>query len=178
MVVKDNQPTLKADLETLFARSPGPGQDLRRARQITKGHGRLEKRTLSASIDLNDYLDWPAVGQALCLTRQVTSLKTGETSIEVSYGLISLAPEQLDLDQVLIRWREHWSIENKLHWVRDAQMGEDASRVRSGNLPQAMAAMRNGVISLIKLLRYSSIKNARRHFALNLPLALSAVSDP
>lgn len=177
MVVKDNQPTLKTDLETLFAHPPGPGQDLRQVQQVNKGHGRLEKRTLSASVDLNDYLDWPKVGQALRLEREVTNLKTGETTIEFSYGLISLTPDQLDLNKVLIRWREHWGIENKLHWVRDVQMGEDASRVRTGNIPQSLAAMRNGAISLLKLLGYPSVKNARRHFALDLHRALSTVCD-
>ncbi|MBN1309947.1 MAG: transposase [Anaerolineae bacterium] len=69
--------------------------------------------------------------------------------------VFSLAPNQIELDTILVRWREHWGIENKLHWIRDAQMGEDASRVRSAS------------ISLIKALGFSSIKAAYRHFALD-----------
>ncbi len=61
MVVKDNQPRLLADLQTLFNRPPGPGQDLRTVCQVSKGHGRLERRTLSASVDLHGYVDWPGV---------------------------------------------------------------------------------------------------------------------
>lgn len=77
MVVKDNQETLKDDLEKLFAHPPGPGQDWHVAEQITKGHGRIEKRRLSASVDLNDYLDWPHVVQVLCLEREFFYPKTG-----------------------------------------------------------------------------------------------------
>jgi len=69
--VKDNQPTLLADLETLFRQSPGPGQDLRTVQQVTKAHGRIEVRTLSATTDLKDYLNWPGVEQGLRLERRV-----------------------------------------------------------------------------------------------------------
>jgi len=63
MVVKENQPGLLADVRTLFNRPPGPEQDLRTVRQVSKGHGRLEIRTLSASVDLNGYVQWPGVHQ-------------------------------------------------------------------------------------------------------------------
>jgi hypothetical protein len=65
MVIKDNQRALHSDLETLFGWRPGPGRDLRHFQSVSKGHGRVETRTLYASIDLNDYLDWASVGQAL-----------------------------------------------------------------------------------------------------------------
>ena len=178
MIVKENQPTLYMALETLFAHPPGPEQDLRQVQTVNKGHGRIEKRTLSASVDLNEYLDWPGLGQALCLKREFTNLKSGETITEGDYGLISLTPDQIDLNVILARWREHWGIENKLHWVRDAQMGEDASRVRSASIPQTMAAFRNAAVSLIKALGFSSVKAARRHFALDWHHACLAVCDP
>jgi hypothetical protein len=175
MVVKDNQPILRADLVTLFARPPGPAQDLRGVQQVNKGRGRIEVRTLLASVDLNDYLDWPGLAQSLCLERKVHYLKSGQTTLERVYGLTSLAPDQLDLHKLLIRWRGHWGIENKLHWVRDVQMGEDACRVRTASAPQALAAFRNSTISLVKLLGYPSVKNARRRFALDLHHALMVV---
>ena len=61
MTVKENQPGLYADLELLFNRQPGPDQDLRQTVQNSKGHGRLETRTLLASTDLNHYLLWPGL---------------------------------------------------------------------------------------------------------------------
>src|ERR1700730_6182531 len=104
MTVKQNQPTLYADLDLLFSRAPGPQQDLRHVEQTSKGHGRLETRTLWASADVKGYLDWPAVEQGLCLERQVITLSTGEITTERVYGLINLTPDQLDLSKVLQRW--------------------------------------------------------------------------
>jgi hypothetical protein len=175
MVVKDNQPRLLADLETLFTRPPGPAQDLRTVQQVTKAHGRLETRTLSASVDLKGYLDWPGVEQGLRLERRVYYLASGKQFCEVDYALISLPPDQIDLQTILTRWREHWHIENKLHWVRDVVMGEDASRVRHDSAPQVLAALRNAVITLVKLFGFDSLTQARRHYALNFHEAASVV---
>ena len=178
MVVKDNQPALREAIALLFARHPGPGDDLRMTRQVNKGHGRIETRTLWASVDLNAYLDWPGVAQAPCLERVFVYPSQNKTLSEREYGITSLRPDQIDLDTLLTRWREHWGIENKDHWVRDVIMGEDASRVRTGTLPQLLAAFRSAVISLIKMLRFSSVKAARRHFALDLHQALACVCNP
>jgi hypothetical protein len=175
MTVKDNQPRLLADLTTFFSRPPGPGQDMRQVSQTNKAHGRLEVRTLSASADVQPYLDWPGAQQALCLQRRVIHLSTGEISTECVYGLTSLAPDQLDLAILLQRWRDHWSIENREHWVRDTILAEDACRVHTAELPHVLACLRNAVISLIHLLGLSSVKDARRHFALHLDQALSFV---
>lgn len=178
MVVDDNQPTLKADVARLFDLPPGPGQDLRVMQQVSKGHGRVETRILSASSDLQGYVDWPGVAPGLRLERRVYFPATGQSTTEIEYGVVSLAPDQIDLPTVLERWRGHWSIENQLHWSRDVVMGEDASRVRSGHAPQALAALRNAVISLVKRLGHASLTEARRHYALNLHDALSIIGVP
>jgi len=175
MVIDDNQPTLKADIALLFDRPPGPGQDLRVVQHLSKGHGRLEKRTLSASVDLKGYIDWPGHEQVLRLERQVYIPAKRTTTIEVEYGVLSLAPDQIALPTILKRWRGHWSIENQLHWSRDVVMGEDASRVRSGQAPQTFAALRNAAISLVNCLGLPSLSAARRHFALNFHEALSVI---
>ncbi len=61
-------------------------------------------------------------------------------------------------------WRGHWSIENRLHYVRDVSMGEDRCQAHTGNLPQAMAALRNSIITLLRHHGYSSIAKALRHY--------------
>jgi hypothetical protein len=175
MVVKENQPGLLADVRTLFNRPPGPGQDLRTVRQVSKGHGRLEIRTLSASVDLNGYVQWPGVHQGLRLERQTCYLASGKQTRQVNYALLSLSPDHLDLPTVLKRWRAHWHIENKLHWARDVVMREDACRVRCGYAPAVLAALRNAVITLVKAFGFISLTYARRHFALHLHHALSIV---
>src|SRR5713226_1465829 len=161
--------------DDLFSREPGPGQDLRQVQDTTKAHGRLETRTLWASADVTPYLDWPAAQQALCLERRVVVLSTGEISTETVYGITSLASDQLDLSKVLERWRGHWGIENRDHWVRDVIMAEDASRVHRGTLPHVMACLRNAVISFVRAAGMPNVKDARRHFALNLDQAFSFI---
>jgi hypothetical protein len=175
MVADDNQPTLKADVALLFSRPPGPRQDRRVVQATSKGHGRLEIRTLTASTDLKGFVDWPGVEQGLCLERRVVSLATGEISTETEYGVLSLRPDQLPLSTVLTRWRGHWAIENQLHWSRDVVMREDASHVRSGHAPETLAALRNTVISLVHRVGYASLSAARRHFALHFQEALSVI---
>jgi predicted transposase YbfD/YdcC len=63
----------------------------------------------------------------------------------------SLSAQRATPSQLNELWRKQWAIENKLHWVRDVTFDEDRSTVRSGNAPQAMAAIRNIVISLFRL---------------------------
>ena len=175
MTVKGNQPTLLADLETLFNHPTIRPNDLRQVQHTSKARGRVEKRILYASTDLNAYLDWPSVGQVFCLERHVLRLKTKHSSLERVFGITSLTPDQLDLAKVLQRWRDHWSIENRLHWVKDTLFGEDACRVRSHHAPHTFACLRNTVISIIHLNGFQSVKAAREHFALHLPHALAVV---
>ena len=65
------------------------------------------------------------------------------------YGITSLGAEEADARRLLGLVREHWRIENCLHWVRDMTLGEDACRVRSGSAPQILAAIRNTVVHLL-----------------------------
>jgi predicted transposase YbfD/YdcC len=175
MTVKANQPTLLADIHTLFSDQTTPPLDLRQVQQTGKARGRVEKRTLYASTDLNGYLDWPAVGQVLLLERQIYHLKSQRTTVEQVYGITSLAPDQLDLEKVLQRWRDHWSIESRLHWVRDVILGEDTCRIHTRHAPHVLACLRNAVLSLLHRHGFHSPKAARRHFALHLHDAIALV---
>ena len=73
----------------------------------------------------------------------------GQTTVEVVYGISSLAEEEADAKRLLGLTRGHWGIENKLHYVRDVTLGEDGCRVRKGSAPQVLAAVRNAVIHLL-----------------------------
>jgi hypothetical protein len=61
--------------------------------------------------------------------------------------------------------RDHWSIENQSHGVRDVTFDEDRSQVRKGSLPQVMAALRNTAIGLMRWSGESNIAAACRRFA-------------
>jgi predicted transposase YbfD/YdcC len=73
----------------------------------------------------------------------------GETAVEVVYGVTSLGAEEADAGRLLGLVREHWRVENCLHYVRDVTLGEDACRVRKGSAPQVLAALRNAVVHLL-----------------------------
>jgi hypothetical protein len=116
-----------------------------------KGHGRLEIRQLWTSTALNTYLDFPHVGQVFCLSREVTDLAPGTAHRETVYGVTSLPPAQASPARLLALVRAHWTIENRLHWVRDVTFDEDRSQIRRGAGPQVMATLRNLAISLLRL---------------------------
>ena len=166
MIAKDNQPRLRDDIETLFA---DPDADKifveDHATATDKGHGRLERRTLQTSSALNDYLDWPGMQQVFRLDCKTTIFKTGKLRTQTVYGLTSLSAQHANADQLLKLNRGQWCIENGSHWIRDVTFGEDLSQVRNDHLPQVMAALRNCVISLLRLLHFRFIPDAFDHFA-------------
>lgn len=82
--------------------------------------------------------------------------------MEVAYGISSLRPEQADAGRLLALVRDHWQVENCLHYVRDVTLGEDACRVRTGSAPQVLAALRNAVVHLLGQLPATSRAGALR----------------
>jgi hypothetical protein len=77
-------------------------------------------------------------------------------------GITSRGTSRADATQIATYAREHWSIENKLHYVRDVTYGEDASRTRTDNGPRAMASLRNLAISILRLAGKTNIAAALR----------------
>lgn len=125
------------------------------------GHGRIEQRTLSSTTLLNDYLDWPAVGQVFALER-VRLEKTTRRLLSQDQHLFvtSLTPDQADPATLLALTRAHWTIENKSHHVRDVTFHEDASRVRTAHLPQVMAALRHMTLNALRRFGCTHIQTA------------------
>jgi len=110
------------------------------------------------------YLEWPGLKQICRLERQRTI--KGETTIEIVCGITSLDRRHASPERLLAIARQHWNIENKLHYVRDVAMGEDACRVRSGNAPQLLASLRNLAIGLLSRAGFVNKTAAlRRHAA-------------
>lgn len=97
--------------------------------------------------------------------RKVT--QNDETSYESVLYVTSLTAAQASPADLLAYVRAHWTIENRVHWVRDVTLGEDASRVRTGNAPRVMATLRNLVISLLRLHGATNIAGALRYNAGN-----------
>lgn len=134
------------------------------ATSTDKGHGRLERRTLTSTTSLSDgYLDWPHLGQCFKLVRERTV--GGRTTTETVYGITSLRRECADAPRLLKLVRSHWSVESLFH-VRDVTFGEDACRARTGAAPMVLSALRNAAITLLEQNDAPNIAAAlRRHAA-------------
>jgi predicted transposase YbfD/YdcC len=175
MMVKENQPQLLEDIQTVFALPPMAGERRTAAATLDLGHGRIEQRGLQTSNILMGYGTWPGLAQVFRLERQVIIKKTGEVRQEVVAGVTSLVPERADAAQLLALVRGQWHIEHHSHWVRDVTFDEDRSQVRCGNIPQVMAALRNTVIGLIRWAGHTNIAAACRHFAAQPQAALHLI---
>jgi predicted transposase YbfD/YdcC len=174
MIVKENQPQLKADIELVFTLPPA-GDRQESVRTVDVGHGRIETRNLTTSAALVGYSDWPGLAQVFEVGRHVTTKKTGTERVEVVYGVTSLSPERATPGRVLELVRGHWAIENKSHWVRDVTFDEDRSQVRCGNIPQVMAALRNTAIGLLRWAGHTNIAAACRRLAAQPAQALALI---
>jgi predicted transposase YbfD/YdcC len=164
LIAKDNQSTLRTDLALFLDDPEADRSGWVTASTCNKGHGRLEKRTLLATTELNDFLarDWADVGQVFRLERTV--LKKGVWHTSVVYGLTSLSPKQASPQRLLALIRAHWSIENRLHWRRDVTLGEDHSQVRSGCAPQVLAALNNTLLALMDFLHVPNVPDQMRFY--------------
>jgi len=99
----------------------------------------------------------------------------GSYEAETAYLISSLDCREYGPDVSLDVNRAHWSIENRLHYVRDVTMGEDACRVRTGSAPEVLAGIRNSVIALARHDGQANIAAALRHYAVKVAKALRLV---
>ncbi len=164
LIAKGNQPILRDDLQLFFSEPPADCRDWRTARTVDKGHGRLEIRELVATTELNDFLagQWAGVAQVFRLTRTV--IERDETRTEVIYGITSLSLTQASAARLLELVREHWTIENCLHWRRDVTLREDHCQVRKGDAPRVLAVLNSFLLALLDFLRVTNVPRQMRIF--------------
>ena len=157
-IAKENQPTLLSDIVALEWNLESPA-----AETIDKGHGRIEIRKICLSDDLSGYLRFPHAEVVFCLDRKILNLDGSLRHHEVVYGVTSLQGTGKRAAKALLALvRGHWTVENRLHWVRDVTYDEDRSQVRTKNGPRAMATLRNMAMSLLRLAGASYIASANR----------------
>jgi predicted transposase YbfD/YdcC len=165
--VKDNQPTLLADIRLLFgARGEADFRE-----PFTLEHGRLESRAIWTTTRLNDYLKFPYVGQVFAIERQRIDKKTGKVSTETVYGLTDHTPESADAASLLAFNRGHWGVEAH-HYILDWNWDEDRCTLRSGHGPENITRLRRFATGLIKAKSRDSVattidklaRNVRRVF--------------
>lgn len=175
--VKSNQPNLEEAIRLLF--EPPTEAELRREGflapaplEITTGkvaevgHGRVEVRQIQASSELAEYANWPYLAQVVEIKRTWRTERNGVKveQAESWLGVTSLPRQVADLKRLLELKREHWGIENRLHWVRDVVFGEDKSTLHKGSGPQLLAILRNLALNVLRLAGIERITETLRWF--------------
>ncbi|WP_018908506.1 ISAs1 family transposase [Salinispora arenicola] len=173
LTVKANQPSLHAQLAGL------PWQAVPdAARDTDRGHGRREIRTCKI-LTVSTGIDFPHAAQALQVRRRRRRLDQPKRfTTETVYAITDIRVHQAKPTQLAGWIRDHWSIENKVHWVRDVTYDEDRSQIRTGTGPEVMAALRNAAIGALRLTGVTNIAAANRHHARDStrPLALLGIT--
>lgn len=156
LVVKKNQPSLYSQLKGL----PWRKIPIMHA-QDDHGHGRDERRTVKV-VAVDEGLSFPHAARAVAITRRTRPAGTKKWKTITVYAITSLATHQATPAQLAGWIRGHWSIE-ALHHVCDVSYAEDASQVRTGNGPRAMATFRNLATGILRLTGHDNIAAAQRH---------------
>jgi len=143
--------------------------------QVHKGHGRIEKRTIMVSTELNDYLDWPYVAQVFRLEREVWHEKYRGRTRQVVSGLTSLTPQQASPRKLLALTRQYWGIESGLHYRRDVTLHEDSTRLTVSVAGHNMAILNNLLIGLCIRNGFTNIAKARRMLCAHPKYALELI---
>src|SRR3954471_20074608 len=153
LAVKDNQPTLHAEVRAAFAAAPAkPAPAHREYTTEDEGHGRQERRTvrvLPAARQLSPSVSgaWLGLLTLVMVVRVVTCQATGAVTTEVSYFISSLRPNGRRIGRAI---RGHWGIENGLHWVLDVVFREDARRLYERTAAENVAFLNRLAVSLLR----------------------------
>jgi predicted transposase YbfD/YdcC len=184
--VKLNTPGLWQELDALdWASVP-----VQHATQ-EKGHGRRERRTIQVT-DAPEHIRkrFPHARQVALIERYVTRtirqrkgkrwVRRQVRSAVAVFIITSLDAREAAPVHLAGYVRGHWTIENKVHWVRDVMFREDSSRVRTGPRPRIMATLRNLVIGLIRQAGYRKIAATIRQikYDTGLLLAILGLKNP
>jgi predicted transposase YbfD/YdcC len=151
LALKGNQGSLKADVELFVAEQRANGfkdTEISRHETVDADHGRIETRTVTVIRDagwLNHRHDWPGL-KAVTIVESVRETG-GKTETETRFYITSLTAPAARVGAAI---RDHWSIENSLHWVMDMTFRDDECRVRTDHAPANLAVIRHMAQNLIR----------------------------
>ena len=157
--VKENQKFLFKKVKFIAEHLPAISSDITEE----KNKGRLEKREVTLHkecLDLKNY-GWNGLKFIVKVKRNVEH-KSGKISEETAYFITNLNERASFFNKGI---RNHWRIENSLHYVKDVTFNEDRLKIRSGSAPQNMALLRTFVLNIFRQNGYSNIKQTTRLLA-------------
>lgn len=158
LAVKENQKNLHDDIRDYFQMSE---PDFTSTKTSEQGHGRIETREYFLSTDIawmaqkNEWSNLKAIGSV-----RTKVIKKEETTIFVRYFITSLE----DIDSFSNAVREHWGIENQLHWCLDVAFGEDACKAKKDNSPLNLNVLRKIALPLLKQIDLGRIGLKKKMF--------------
>jgi predicted transposase YbfD/YdcC len=153
LAVKANQPTLRGEIEALFKTAPAETLETA-ADQIDKGHGRIERRSITLARQV-DWLDGARRFPGELRLPHVAAVVRVESRVELRERCrydtrYYVTSAKASADTIARTVRAHWGIENQLHWTLDVTFDEDRSRLRKGHGARNMAVIRHFAINLVR----------------------------
>ena len=157
VTVKSNQPRLLAQLKTIVEHQ----EPCDRFVDIEKIRGRTTCRIASVFTNLCGIdLNWLAAKSFIQIER--IGIRSGKKYLQTNYYISSLVSKATNFANGI---RQHWGIENRLHWVQDVIFGEDAAPFRNSNAATNWSIIRNIAINLARKGGYDSLTKAQRFLA-------------
>ena len=135
------------------------------AQTTHSGHGRVERRRVTASSAGVGCSTWPALQQVCQVERTVSTKTTGEWRRETVAGVTNLPADQATAAMLLTYVQQHWIIATTSHGVRDVTFAEDRAQVRTGARPAVLAALRCATRGLLRAAGATTIAATWRHYA-------------
>ncbi|MBA2678055.1 MAG: ISAs1 family transposase, partial [Ktedonobacteraceae bacterium] len=162
--IKDNNPAVLRDLTDFFEDEEIDRKEFQYHKKVNTGHGRLEIREVWTSTQMNEWFEreWIDIAQVFMIKTTVT--EKGFETKKTFYGITSVPRKYADAARILGLKREHWLIENRLHYRRDVTLGEDASQLRSQGVPEVIAALNGGLLALLDFIGVKNVAKQMRHF--------------
>jgi predicted transposase YbfD/YdcC len=148
LAVKGNQAHLLDDIKEAFEDTKTA--NIQSHSSIEMGHGRIESRTCDVITDTDwvcNQAEWKGLKSIIRITSERTDKASGEKQQEQRYYISSIMP---GAEALLNITRQHWGVENKLHWMLDVNFGEDASQKRAGNAAQNFSVISRIALNLLQ----------------------------
>ena len=146
LMVKGNQSALLEEIEAVFINTAIASED----KDLDFGHGRIEERTCNVITDLN-FLDekqhWKDLKSIIRVERKTTHKQTDKERKQISYYISSAKKSAQYFNQAI---RNHWSVENNLHWSLDVLFGEDQALRKKGNSAMNFNIVAKTALALIE----------------------------
>jgi predicted transposase YbfD/YdcC len=165
LALKGNQGTLRKDIELFFHEQKGcdfADTEVDQHETTDNDHGRLETRRVTVCNDiewLQERHNWPGL-QAIIMVEYTAS--GGATRNETRYYIASFVADAKTMSAAI---RDHWGIENGLHWVMDMAFRDDECRIRNKNAPANFATLKHAASNLLRTSQGKESIQLKRHLA-------------